>query len=251
MCLIVFAWRSNAEHRLLLAANRDELHKRPSQDAHWWADDPTILAGRDLQAGGTWLAISKAGRFATVTNYRENQTPRRKQLSRGALVTDFITSGSDPLSFAQGIDADRYAGFNLLTSDGKDLVYSSNRGDEPIALEPGVYGLANASLDTPWPKLLRSRDRLAELVENGRANETEMMRILADRQTAPLDELDTEHLPFELARAVSAPFIVAPEYGTRCSTVLTWNESGKIRFAERRFDASGEQTGESVFSLNV
>ena len=251
MCLIVFAWRADPEYRLLLAANRDEFYERPTQDAHWWPDKPFILGGRDLQAGGTWLALSKSGRFATVTNYRENQSTRGNLLSRGALVSDFISSDNDPLAFANGVAANRYAGFNLLLTDGDDLLYFSNRGDTPTALEPGVYGLANASLDTPWPKLLRSRDRLADLLRAGRANETEMMRILASRETAPVDELDTDHLPFELARAVSAPFIVSPNYGTRCSTVLTWRESGMIRFAERRFDSSGEQTGESIFSLNA
>ena len=164
MCLIVFAWRAAPERRLLLAANRDEQHSRPSQDAHWWPDNPSILAGRDLQAGGTWLGVSKSGRFATVTNYREQQAPRRNALSRGALVTDFLDAEDDPLSFANAVAGDRYAGFNLLTTDGDQLVYFSNRGDDPVVLEPGVYGLANASLDTPWPKLTRSRERLAALI---------------------------------------------------------------------------------------
>ena len=251
MCLIVFAWRADPEHRLILAANRDELHARPSQDAHWWPDNPAILGGRDLQAGGTWLAVSKDGRFATVTNYRENRSPHGKLLSRGALVTGFIDSGDSPLSFAHGISAARYAGFNLLACDGEELVYSSNRGDAPVSLAPGVYGLANESLDTPWPKLLRSRQRLADALDAGVANETEMMRILADREPAPVDDINADRLPFELARAVSAPFIIAGDYGTRCSTVLSWSEAGKIRFSERRFDSSGEQTGESTFQLEV
>lgn len=251
MCLIVFAWRAEPDRRLLLAANRDEQHSRPSQDAHWWPDNPSILAGRDLQAGGTWLGVSKNGRFATVTNYREQQAPRRNALSRGALVTDFINAEADPLSFANAVAGDRYAGFNLLTTDGNELVYFSNRGDNPVVLEPGIYGLANASLDTPWPKLTRSRERLASLTREDQANETALMRILADRQSAPVSEIETGELPFELARAVTAPFIVSRDYGTRCSTVLNWGDAGRIRFTERRFNATGQQTGESVFKLAV
>ena len=148
MCLIAFAWRPNTEHRLLLAANRDELHARPSQEAHWWADNPSVLAGRDLQAGGTWLAINKRGRFATVTNYREGQSPKGRLRSRGKLVNDFLESDETALAFMQNLDADAYAGFNLLATDGNEIAYCSNRGDEPIVLAEGAYGLANASLDS-------------------------------------------------------------------------------------------------------
>jgi len=251
MCLIIFAWRNDPEYRLLLAANRDELHRRPTQDAHWWPDRQDVLAGRDLQAGGTWLGVGRNGRFATVTNYREQQNASVYPLSRGALVSDFLAARNDPLTFAEQLDGSRYAGFNLLLSDGNDLVYLSNRGDGPTVLEPGVYGLANASLDSPWPKLLRSRSRLDELIKAGGANETELLRVLADREPASVNEVDAGGLPFELARALTAPFIVSPEYGTRCSTVLSWPESGRIRFTERRFDAGAQQTGESEFRFNT
>jgi len=251
MCLIVFSWCNDPEYRLLLAANRDELHRRPTQDAHWWPDRPNVLAGRDLQAGGSWLGVGRNGRFATVTNYREQQNTSVYPLSRGALVSDFLAASDDPLTFARQLDGSRYAGFNLLLSDGNELVYLSNRGDGPSVLEPGVYGLANASLNSPWPKLLRSRSRLDELIRAGRANETELLRVLADREPASVDEVDAGELPFELARALSAPFIVSPKYGTRCSTVLSWQEPGTIRFTERRFDAAAQQTGESVFSFNL
>ena len=251
MCLIVFAWRADPAHRLLLAANRDELHARPTQDARWWPDKPDVLAGRDLQAGGTWLAIGRHGRFATVTNYREQQPPGNFPDSRGALVTDFMNSDETPIEFARRVSGDRFAGFNLLISDGDTMVYFSNRGDAPVSIEPGVYGLANASLDTPWPKLLRSRERLSRLVDAGDANETALMRILADREPADVKDIESGDVPFALARAISAPFIVSETYGTRCSTVITWQESGKVRFTERRFDATATQTGESVFRFSV
>ena len=249
MCLIVFAWRSVPGQRLVLAANRDEFHGRPTRDANWWPDRPSVLAGRDLQAGGTWLGVDNSGRFATVTNYREQQVPDRKPHSRGALVSDFLESDLTPLQFNEGLPGEEFAGFNLLVSDGETLSYCSNRGDEARDLPPGVYGLANASLDTPWPKLVRSRDRLASLIEEDRANETELVRLLADREPAPVDSIADDGLPFELARAVSSPFIVTPEYGTRCSTVVSWDDEGQIRFFERRFDAAGEKTGESRFRV--
>jgi len=144
-----------------------------------------------------------------------------------------------------------FAGFNLLAADGEDLFYVSNRGDEPALLSPGIYGLSNASLDTPWPKLLRSRDALQALIDSGNSNETELMRLMADRRMAKTPDADTEPLPFHLARALTAPFIVSPEYGTRCTTVLLWSLTGKITLCERRFDPAGNATGESRFSFEV
>ena len=152
MCLVVFGWQAHPDYRLILAGNRDESHRRPTQDAHWWPDDQSILAGRDLQAGGTWLGVNKSGRFATVTNFREG-----------------------PRSHGQ------YAGFSLLVSDGNTMSYLSNRDDLESDLIPGVYGLSNASLDTPWPKVLRARSGLESLLNSNTANETELMRLLSDR----------------------------------------------------------------------
>lgn len=242
MCLVVFAWRVHPEYRLVLAANRDEYHARPSEKAHWWPDRRHLLAGRDLQAGGTWLAVSRQGRFATVTNYREMQRPTGKLLSRGEIVSDFIDSRESPENFAHAIDGKAYAGYNLLVADREHLVYSSNRGESPVDLKPGVYGLSNAALETPWPKLVRSRDRLRQLIDSDAINEASLLRLLADRQPAPVERIDSAGLPFQLAQAVSAPFILSTDYGTRCSTSLLWSESGDVEFCERNFDAKGNTT---------
>lgn len=251
MCLIVFAWEAHPEYRLVLAANRDEFHNRPARNLDWWPDQPELLAGRDLQAGGTWLAASRNGRFATVTNYREGQPKKADLKSRGDLVTDFVSGATSPEIFLDGIDDQQYAGFSLLAATNDELWYVSNRGDGPRKLEPGIYGLSNASLDTPWSKLTRSRDALATLIASGDISGTTLMRVLSDRTPAPVADIDNDELPFELARAVTAPFIVAPDYGTRCTTAVTWRTDGNVAVTERRFDAGGEQSGESTVRFAV
>lgn len=247
MCLVVFAWQAHPDYHLILAGNRDESHRRPTQDAHWWPDDTSMLAGRDLQAGGTWLAVSKSGRFATVTNFREGQRSQAGFKSRGALVTDFVSGSQSLRGFESSISNGQYAGFSLLASDGESMSYLSNRDDLESDLSPGVYGLSNASLDTPWPKVLRARSGLETLLDRDAANETELMRLLSDRTPAAVDQITNEDLPFEIARAVTAPFIVAPEYGTRSTTTVLWGTDNVIEYCERRFDPSGKATGESRF----
>lgn len=251
MCLIVLAWRAHPAWPLIVAANRDEFHRRPAEPLHWWPDEPRIVAGRDLEAGGTWLAANREGRFATVTNYRENLKIQSGERSRGALVTDFVTADVTPLAFARGIDRDRYAGFSLLAATPASIAYVSNRGDPPRALAAGVYGLSNASLDTPWPKVLRSRERLKALIARNAVTTDSLFALLADRE--PADEVGTpaRDLPAAEARAVSAPFIVTPEFGTRCSTVLMLGANGEIRLSERRFDAEGRGTGESSVEFRI
>ena len=249
MCLVVFAWMAHPENRLVLAANRDEFHRRPSQALHWWPDRPDVLAGRDLQAGGTWLAASRRGRIATVTNYREQQLSRAGLRSRGELVTAFVAGSADPGAFVAAIEGEQYAGFSLIVADQNALWYVSNRGDGPTMLSPGVYGLSNAALDTPCSKLLRSRSTLQSLIESDRVNETELMRLLADRTPAPVADVETGALPFEMARALTAPFIVSPEYGTRCTSAVLWSHGGTMTLTEHRFDATGSKTGESRFNF--
>jgi uncharacterized protein with NRDE domain len=247
MCLVVFAWQAHPQYRLILAGNRDESHRRPTQDAHWWPDNDSILGGRDLQAGGTWLAISKSGRFATVTNFREGQERTGKFESRGTLVTDFVAGSQSLQAFESSVLNNLYSGFSLLTSDGESMSYLSNRDDLDANLGPGIYGLSNASLDTPWTKVVRAKAGLEALIKDDIVNETELMRLLADRQPAPVDAIDNEDLPFEVARAISAAFIVAPEYGTRSTTTLLWGRDDAIEFCERSFNPNGKATGESRF----
>lgn len=249
MCLVVFAWQAHPDYRLILAANRDEYHQRPAQNAHWWPDVPTMLAGRDLQANGTWLGISKKGRAGVITNYREHEIRNPAKLSRGALITDFINNDNTPRDFAEAVSGEDYAGFNLLLIDGKELTYVSNRGDHLSVLEPGLYGLGNASLDTPWPKLERSKRAFSESLGADNINSDNLLNLLNDRRQAEPHEVDSAGLPQELAQALSAPFIVMPHYGTRCSSVILWSHDGTIEFSERRFDPSGAVSGEARFQF--
>jgi uncharacterized protein with NRDE domain len=237
------------DYELIVAANRDEVHARPTRDAHWWPDRPNLLAGRDLQAGGTWLAISRSGRLATVTNYREEQKPRPGRQSRGEIATQFVTGETVALDFVSALQGERYAGVSVLAADRDSICYTSNRGDEPLSLAPGIYGLSNASLDTPWPKLLRAKQVLAERIAGNNVNQTELLRLLADRTPAPDAAIDSGAMPFRLARALSAPFIVTEAYGTRCSTTVLAGTDGRIQFCERRFNPDGSRSGETAFDF--
>ncbi len=250
MCLIVFAWQRHPRYRLILAANRDELHARPSAAMHWWPDQPNVLAGRDLQAGGTWLAVSRSGRVATVTNFREHFHAMPAKRSRGKLVSDFVSGDQAPLQYSQHLEGKEFAGFSLLTVDADALCYTTNRDDPARELEPGVFGLSNATLDTPWPKLARCRTGLERLLEQDLVNPSTLMRLLADTTPAAVKDLD-DSLPVELARAVSAPFIRTEQYGTRCTSVVLISYDGHALVTERRFDAAGRTVGDDQFRFVV
>jgi len=250
MCLILIAFQASAEYPLLVAGNRDEFHARPAHAADWWADDHDLLGGRDLQAGGTWLGLHRAGRFAAITNYRDAEPSRAGRRSRGHLVSEFLRSDVLPLDYLQSIDGSLYAGFNLLVSDGQTLASFSNRDSPARELAAGVYGLSNATLDTPWEKVERSKTALQDLLANAAVNETSLLRLLADRNKGPTNEVKDSRLPFATAHAITAPFIVLPEYGTRCSTVVMADRHGRWSFTERRFNPAGEKTGESRFSFD-
>ena len=249
MCLIVLSLGQHPEFPLVLATNRDEFHARPSKEAHWWPDKPDILGGRDLQAGGTWLALHRNGRFATVTNYRDAQPPSPKYLSRGRLVTDYLESDLAPLAYLDTIDEDAFAGFNLIVGEAGEVGYLSNREDGSRDLGPDTYGLSNALLDGPWHKVESSKRKYSALLDSGEVNETSLMRLMNDRGKAAVSEVEKGHLDFDTAHAITAPFIVLPNYGTRCTTVALMDNDGKWRITERRFDPAGQKAGESRFSF--
>lgn len=248
MCLIVFAWKRHPDYPLIVAANRDEYHARRAAPISWWDQRPSLLAGRDLKAGGTWLGVSRRGAVAAVTNFRENVRSVSEQ-SRGEIVTGYLAYGRSPSAWLSALDGNDYAGFCAIATDGKELAYRSNRGDETRPLQPGIYGLSNASLDTPWPKLLRTRERLSDLVTSEGLQLDDLFELMADRQPADSDG-DGDRaadLPFQMPREFSAPFIVSPDYGTRCSTALLCRADGHLEVAERRFNADGVNAGESRF----
>lgn len=250
MCLLLLAWRRQPLFRLVLAGNRDEFHERPAAPADWWEND--IVGGKDLRAGGTWLAAHRSGRFAVVTNFREPIEEGRGPRSRGELVTAFLESDAAPEEVARGIATRgrEYAGFNLLLGDPEALVYLSNRGRGPEVLAPGVYGLSNHLLDTPWPKLERTRSRFVTLLEDGAQTEA-LLAMLGDREPVADGDLPDTGIGPEWERLLSSPFIVSPHYGTRCSTVLKLSEDATMELTERRFDSAGCSSGESTFRFPV
>src|SRR5262245_57151232 len=192
MCLLLVAWKTHPRYRLILAANRDEFHDRPTAPLGWWQDDPRVLAGRDLKAQGTWLGVARSGRFGVLTNFRDLQAPIEGAPTRGGLVTRFLTGATSPKEFLDDLRgaAPRYSGFNLLVGGPRALYYFSNRGDSaPRALPTGVYGLSNHLLDTPWPKVTRTRERFTELLTQSDVRPEDLFAMLNDREPAAENEL--------------------------------------------------------------
>jgi uncharacterized protein with NRDE domain len=204
MCLITFAWRTLPESPLVFIGNRDEFHRRPSAPAHWWENPAGILAGRDLQANGTWLGLNRQGRFAVVTNFREGD----------------------------------YAGFNLIFYDGETLGYFSNRGMHRRSLEPGLYALSNNFLDTPWPKVTRLKQALNNQLKLRWSDEA-MLELMHDRQAAAEEDLPDTGIGKQWERMLSPAFIVSEEYGTRCTSLIRQDQHGRFSFTERSFDRDG------------
>jgi len=225
MCLIVFAWKVVPGMPLLAAANRDEFYVRPSAPAAWWEDFPQVYGGRDLQANGTWLGITRTGRFAALTNIRAPSEKRSDAPSRGKLVADFLTGQSAPQEYvaAISVEAHRYNGFNLLAGDGSSLIWYSNKGDADPRnghpLEPGIYGLSNHLLDTPWPKVVRTKAQFASLLCQG-ASEEAYFEMLTDAVRATDCRLPKTGVGLEMERLLSSVWIESPDYGTRSSTVV-------------------------------
>jgi uncharacterized protein with NRDE domain len=258
MCLLVVAWRCHPIHRAVVAANRDEYHARPAAALAPWPDLPGVVGGRDLQARGAWFAADARGRFGIVTNFREFGRQRRSAPSRGGLIPAYLGGDAGPGDSLRNLETDApgYAGFNLLLADRDSLWYASNRADQfARELPPGIYGLSNEFLDTPWPKLVRTRARFKELLDSPAAAslgslQAGLLEMLGDRETIPPEKLPPSDLPPDWARKLSAPFVQDPGYGTRCSTVLI-DCGGELHLVERRFDADGRVSGQSEHRLNI
>ena len=246
MCLILFAYRVHPDYPLILTANRDEFHARPSVDAGYWETPGTarILAGKDKLAGGTWLGITESGRFAAVTNIRDPGQKTDKPRSRGELPTAFLGSDETAFDYCQQVASrsDEYLGFNLLVSDGQQMCYINNRDGSTHELEPGIYGLSNAQLDSDWPKVSAGKRRLSEMLSQRNPSTDDLLAIMADRQVAADEALPQTGVPLAMERTLSATFILDRniEYGTRCSTAVLFQSDGGFRFSERNFDSSGE-----------
>lgn len=243
MCIILFAYQTHPRYRLILAANRDEYYARPTERAAFWEDASEILAGRDLERGGTWLGVTKGGRFAAVTNFRDPTAIVKDAPSRGHLVSDFLRGTDAPASYLSNIAATSsgYNGFNLLAGDARGLCYHSNREAGVRELDAGVYGLSNHLLDTPWPKVEKGKRTLSEIVhESAEVSREDLFKILADDARADDTRLPQTGVSLEYERALSPVFIKTPVYGTRSSTLLLIDSEDNITFIERTFEPDKE-----------
>jgi uncharacterized protein with NRDE domain len=241
MCLITLSFTPGRERHLLLAANRDEFHARPARPMAWWADPRDVLAGRDEQAGGTWLAVARDGRWSAVTNVRDPAAPSGYR-SRGELPLGFLQSGRAPAQYAREVQSRRaeYGPFNLLVGDSIRLWYASSHA-EARAIEPGVHALSNGALNAPWPKATRVARRL-ERIDGEEARAERLLDLMHDTEAAEDGDLPDTGVGVEMERFLSAPFIVSERYGTRCTTVTMLGPTSRV--IERRFDAQGLAMGQ-------
>jgi len=254
VCLVLFAWNAHPEYELVLVANRDEFHQRPTATAAFWPGSHGLLAGRDLQAGGTWMGVTRNGRFAAVTNFREPGQPGPpEERSRGELVRSFLEGGDTPLEAARALHArgGLYRGFNLLLGCPGELAYLSNRGSAPELIAAGVHGLSNHLLNTGWPKVRAGREALASSLQADSVDSEALFSLMADDSpvagSGPAG-VDETLSPAGLARRF---FIRSPVYGTRSTTVLLVGRDGKVSFEERCFEPDGKASGSSKFAFEV
>ena len=250
MCVLAFAWRAHPRWRLILAGNRDELHARPAAPLHRWPEAPGVIAGQDLESGGTWLGVSLAGRMAVITNHRSAGRRKLDPPSRGLLVRDLLT-GTGAYAWPQVEDLAAFNPFQLITvADGGAALWS-NAGSAPTrqTLGTGLYGLSNGTLDEPWPKTVRLKALTADWLA-GPADDLEpLFAALADEARPADAALPATGLGTERERLHSAIFIRDPDYGTRCSTVVAVDANGAGRIVERRFGADGARTGETALAF--
>jgi uncharacterized protein with NRDE domain len=251
MCLIIFAHRVSAQYPLLVAANRDEYHQRPTTASGYWPDHPQLLAGRDEQLGGTWMGITRSGRFAAVTNFRDPGASKAAPRSRGELPLNFLTETISTPDYLADIAsrADEYSGFNLLLGDRDSLWYFSNssKKHEPIELPPGIYGLSNASLDTPWPKVSRGKALLKQMLEtHAPITHDRLLSLVNSKNQAKLEELQNIGLESDMEQRLSAQFIQSETYGTRASTTLWQSGDGEMNWREISYDPQGHAVGQTL-----
>lgn len=251
MCTTLFAYHHLPDFPLVMLSNRDEFHNRATAPAGVWEDAPEIVGGRDLDAGGTWLAVSPNGRFGNLTNYRDFRDPFLKNApSRGQFIPDFIHSDQSPMEFMGQISQpESYNGFSLLVGDLQHLAYFSNKGGEPTEVAPGIHGLSNHLLDTPWPKVEMGKKAIAEILAQPQFHPDDFFALSLDTTLAPDPMLPDTGANLDFERRVSPLFIRDGIYGTRCTTLVLMNRVGEFGLWEKRFNGEGQFTGESRWGI--
>ncbi|MCL6270388.1 NRDE family protein [Sansalvadorimonas sp. 2012CJ34-2] len=243
MCLIALNWNPDHQYPLIMASNRDEFYARPTSKAEYWEDHHNIFGGRDQRASGTWLAVGTQGRMAAITNFRELDASGER--TRGELITNFLAGDIPTVEYLQRVHNNRhlYAGFNLLLADSNALWYYSNRQDVIRQLEPGLYGLSNGLLNTPWPKVRRLKKKLRKVIDSGNITPQSCIDLLHDEKRPPDDEIPDTGVDPVWERMLAPCFIRSPNYGTRNSTGLVLERDGKLHWHEQFYTIGGEPSG--------
>ncbi|MHB1687657.1 MAG: NRDE family protein [Ignavibacteriaceae bacterium] len=239
MCLLLISYKNHPKYKLIVAANRDEFYKRPASPAHFWGDTPDLLAGKDLEAGGTWLGLTKSGNFSAITNYRDMKNMKKDAPTRGKLVTDFLLNNFSPSNYSKLLKekSDLYNGYNLIFGDKQSMNYFSNQTKTLIELTPGIYGLSNHLLDTPWYKVEKSKKSFSKVLMKKNIDAGDLFEILSDTSIPPDDMLPDTGVGLDVERAVSPVFVATPSYGTRSSTVIFIDMENHVTFVEKSLNS--------------
>ena len=253
MCLIFISFQEHPSYKLIVAANRDEFHRRKTAAADFWKDYPNILGGRDLEANGTWLGVSRSGKISLLTNYRDPQHINPIAPSRGHLVSDFLEDNvaAEPYMKAVESRGKQYNGYNLVAGTADELWYHSNYAPGTQSIAPGLHGLSNHLLDTPWPKVERGKQLLEPILKQKRIEPSEIFEFLYDDHVAPDNQLPDTGVGLERERALSSMFIKSPDYGSRCSTVVLIDHQNHLLFSERVYDLSTFQFATKDFEFDI
>jgi len=254
MCLILMALNCHPKYKLIIAGNRDEFYDRPTLPAHFWTEEPRILAGIDTVKQGTWTGITTEGRFAAVTVFREPKSYPSNLPSRGLLAAHFLKSSETSEEFMSNLVSmgDLYKGFSLLAGDVDTIYYLSNRENIVRKLDKGLHGLSNNLLDVPWPKVTRGLQALSGCLAKGEVNVADIFAVMADQAIPPEDELPDTGIGIELERLLGSAFITSSKYGTRATTVIMVDRNNRVRFWERSFvnPQSGKHT-DSYYEFTI
>ncbi len=254
MCLLLLSIKSHSVYKLIVAFNRDEYYDRPTTPAGFWEEEPELLVGRDLRAGGTWLGITRNGRIGVITNYCDPASIKDDAFSRGKLVNNFLLCQQTAVDYLDGLirDEDMYNGFNIILGEKDRIYWYSNRGNRPRNLLPGIYGLSNHLLDTPWSKVKRGKEALSNLLSRRKSPSPEdIFQTLQDRSTFPDESLADLEFDREWESLLLPIFVSSPTFGTRSSTLLLIDQRDHVTFIERTFNAEGNDPGTRKYEFQI
>ncbi len=253
MCLIFLSLHTHPTYKLIVAANRDEFYNRKTAPAAYWEDHPGLLGGRDLEAMGTWMAMTKTGKIAMVTNYRDPNNINPKAPTRGKLVSDYLIHAVPPDRYLKDLEprGKEYNGFNLIVGDQDELFYYSNYGQGVGKIENGFHGLSNHLLDTPWPKVTRVKDKFESILKAPKLQPGTLLDALYDEQRAPARELPETGVGAEWEQALSSMFIKTGSYGTRCSTAVLVDKQNEVSYSERVYNTGDFSSKTNTFQFRI